>query len=151
MNDLPAKTSTRELARQYEDAETVYSVLQGVSRGGPWEPPEAMRVVSVMGSIVLDYRQAELPLGVTTLDCAVYMGSVEIILPSDVDLELTGSVFLGSVETKNGEDGFSWRRVRERLVGGRREPELEPDEEYERPLLSVDCSGLMGSVEVKLA
>ena len=30
------------------------------------------------------------------------------------------------------------------------QPEPEADEEYERPLLSVDCSGVLGSVEVKL-
>ena len=53
---------------------------------------------------------------------------------------MTGSVFLGSVETKG----------RTSRLEHREEPELEADDEYERPLLSVDCSGLMGSVEIKL-
>lgn len=106
-----------------------------------------MRTVSVLGSIVLDYRDADLPLGVTEVDCAVFLGSVEIIVPSDVDVELTGSIFLGSVETKGGKDRRNWlRRARERLVGEGPEPEGE----YERPLLSVDCSGVLGNVEVKL-
>jgi hypothetical protein len=84
---------------------------------------------------------------VTEVDCQVYFGSVEIIVPPNVDVELTGSVFLGSVETTGGGGGRSWlRRARERLVG--RDP--EPEEEYERPLLSVDCVGVAGSVEVKL-
>lgn len=145
MNDLPAKRSTGELARSYEEDETVYSVLRSVTRLGPWEPPETMRLVSVMGHIVLDYQAAELPLGVTEVDCQVFAGSVEIIVPPDVDVELTGSVFLGSVETKSGRGRWR-RRARELLLG--EEPEAE--EEYERPLLSVNCSGAMGSVEVKL-
>ena len=111
MNDLPAKPSSGELAERYEDAETVYSVLRSVTRRGPWEPPETMRLVSVLGSIVLDYRDADLPLGVTEVECEVFLGSVEVIVPPDVDVEPTGSVFLGSVETKGGM-GRSNRRHR---------------------------------------
>jgi hypothetical protein len=147
VNDLPAKPSSGALAKRYQDAETVYSVLGSIARRDRWEPPETMRTVSVLGSIVLDYRDADLPLGVTAVDCQVFLGSVEIIVPSDVDVELTGSVFLGSVETKGGKGRLNWlRRAGERLVG--QEPEAEED--YERPLLSVDCSGVMGSVQVKL-
>ena len=51
------------------------------------------------------------------------------------------------METKSGKGPHNWlRRAQERLVG----KERELDEDYERPLLSVDCSGVMGSVEVKL-
>lgn len=148
MDDSPAKRPTEALARSEATAESVYAVLGSVSRRDPWEPPETMRAVSIMGSIVLDYRDADLPLGTTVLDCQVFMGSVEIIVPPDVDVELIGSVFLGSVETRGGSSRLRWlRRARERLLG----PEPEPEDEYERPLLSVDCSGLMGSVEVKLS
>jgi predicted membrane protein len=147
VNDLPAKPSSGALSERYEHAETVYSVLGSTARRGPWKPPETMRTVSVLGSTVLDYRDADLPLGVTEVDCQVFLGSVEIVVPSNVDVELTGSVFLGSVETKSGKGPHNWlRRARERLVG----QETEPEEGYERPLLSVDCSGVMGSVEVKL-
>ena len=105
MNDLPAEPSPRTLAERYEPAETIYSVLGSATRRGPWEPPQTMRTVSVLGSLVLDYRDADLPLGVTEVDCAVFLGSVEIIVPSDVDVELTGSVLLGGVETKGGKSG----------------------------------------------
>ena len=147
MNDLPAKPSSSTLAERYEHAETVYSVLGSAARRGPWKPPETMRAVSVLGSIVLDYREADLPLGVTEVDCQVFLGSLEIVVPSDVDVELTGSVFLGSVETKSGKGRRHWLlRARDRLVG----QEPRQAEDYERPLLSVDCSGVIGSVKVKL-
>jgi hypothetical protein len=147
VKDLPTKPTSGALAKRYQDAETVYSVLGSTARRGRWEPPETMRTLSVLGSIVLDYGDADLPLGVTEVDCQVFLGSVEIIVPSDVDVELTGSVFLGSVDTKGGKGPLNWlRRAGRRLVG--QEPEAE--EVYERPLLSVDCSGFLGSVQVKL-
>ncbi len=147
VSDLPAKSSSAALARRYEDPETVYSVLRSVTRLGPWEPPEKMRLVSVLGNIVLDYREADLPLGVTAVDCEVFLGNVEVIVPPGVDLELTGSVFLGNVETKDGTGRLDWRRrPQERLMG----PELESEQEYERPLLIVHCSGVMGNVEIRL-
>lgn len=108
-----------------------------------------MRVVSVLGSIVLDYREADLPLGVTAVDCQVILGSVEILVPRDVDLELTGSVLLGSVETRDEAEEIEVSPlVRERLGLPEHDPQ---EEESERPVLSVDCSGVLGSVEIKLA
>ena len=132
---------------RYADARTVYSVLGSVTRRDSWEPPEAMRAVSVLGSIVLDYRNAELPLGVTMLDCVVYLGSVEIVVPPDVDVELTGSVLLGSVDAKSQPSRSNWiRRAKQRLLG----EGDERDSDDERPLLSIDCSGLLGSVSVRV-
>ena len=125
----PTTTATVAAMPVTATTTTLYSVLQSTARRGPWEPPERMRLVSVMGNIVLDYRDAELPLGETTVECLVVMGSVEIIVPPDVDVELTGSVFLGAVETKGAAIP----------VRGR-----ERDEEEERPLLTVVCSGTMG-------
>lgn len=64
-------------------------------------------------------------------------------MPSNVDVEVKGSVFLGSVGTKGSRARLDWlRQAREGLAG--RKPEAEEDDE--RPLLSVDCSGIMGSV-----
>jgi hypothetical protein len=147
VNDLPVKPPSGVPTDHYDDTESVYAVLGNVARRERWEPPETMRALSVLGSIVLDYRGADLPLGVTALDCQVFLGSVKIIVPSDVDVELTGSILLGSVETKGSKSRLTWlRRAREQLVG----PDPEPDDDYERPLLSVDCSGIMGSVEIKL-
>jgi hypothetical protein len=148
MNALPTKRPSADPTPLHDDEETVYSVLRSVTRFGPWEPPETMRLVSVMGHIALDYQEADLPLGVTEVECQVFMGSVEITVPDDVDVELTGSVFMGSVETTGGNGRGRWRRrAREFLLG---EGPDERDEKVERPLLSVHCSGAMGSVDVKL-
>lgn len=130
-----------------EEGETVVAVLQSSARRGPWTPPERMRVVSVLGSVVLDYREADLPAGITEVDCAVYLGSVAILVPPDVDVELTGSVLLGSMETK---DDAEMARAREHLRARTGGAPADRAPESERPLLSVDCAGVMGSVAVRL-
>lgn len=137
---VPTRRSSGWLADRDDGAEVVHAVLRSTTWRGPWEPPELMRVVSVLGSVVLDYRDAELPLGETVVECAVYLGNVEIILPPDVDLELSGSVLLGNVESGSDEP---WPR--ERRVGP------GADREEERPLLRVECSGVMGNVEVRVS
>lgn len=132
MSDVPAKRPRSEVTTPVDDAKTAVAVLNSTALRVTWEPPELQQVVSVLGNVVVDYRDADIPLGVTGVDCAVYLGNVEILVPEDVDVELTGTVFLGNVELKGG------RRRRD-------------DESEERPLLSIDCSGLMGSVLVKLS
>lgn len=147
MKDSPARPSFRALGRRDDDAERVTSVLGSITRSGSWEPPEVMRALSVLGHIVLDYRDAELPPGVTMLTCDVLLGSVEVLVPPEVDVELSGSVVLGSVETKDDLDRLEAPpHLAERLA----ERDVAGDDEPERPLLCIECRGALGSVEVKL-
>lgn len=155
MDDLTTRRSDSALEHGNEDVESLTSVLRSITRTGIWEPPETMHVVSVLGSVKLDFEDAELLDGVTAVDCEVYLGNIEIVVPSDVDLEISGSVFLGSVETKDGRGRFDWRDGVRRALGRiRNDPSHdgpdEPDEDDERPLLSIDCSGVMGNVEITL-
>jgi hypothetical protein len=130
VTDLPAERPPSDVARRLDEGEAVTAVLGSRALRVSWEPPRLQQVVSVLGNVVVDYRDADLPPGITALDCSVYLGNIEIHLPDDVHLELTGSVFLGNVETK-----------------GVQAP-AEPGEE--RPLVSIDCSGWMGNIEVRL-
>lgn len=146
VDDPPHGLPPGGVPARYADSPTLYSVLGSVTRRDCWVPPESMQAVSVLGSIVLDYRNADLPLGVTILDCVVYLGSVEIVVPPDVDVELTGSVLLGSVDAKAEPSRRHWlRRAKERLLG-----EGDDRDPEERPLLSIDCAGFLGSVVVRV-
>jgi hypothetical protein len=133
VNDPPVRRPSAEIVERIE-SESVSAVLRSATWRGPWEPPESMTAVSVLGNVVLDYREADLPPGRTDLECEVYLGNIEIFVPRGVQLELSGSVFLGAVETTGGSAG----------------PGPAPDDERERPLLCIECSGFMGNVEVKL-
>lgn len=133
MSDVPSKRPHAGVTTRVDDGDSITAVLGSRSVHVTWQPPELQQVVSVLGNVVLDYRDADLPLGITGVDCAVYLGNVEILVPEDVDVEITGSVFLGNLETK-----------------GRRGPAPSDDDGDERPLLCIDCSGLMGSVVVRL-
>jgi len=129
MNDLPARRPASEVTTRAA-ADSITSVLGQRTVSVSWEPPELQDVVSVLGNVVLDYRDADFPPGATGIDCAVYLGNVEVRLPDDVELEISGTVFLGQVETK-----------------GEMAPR-EPGEE--RPLVYIAVSGWMGNVLVRL-
>lgn len=146
MSPLPTRPSPRELADAESDARdaTVFAVLQSRVWRGPWSPPPWMHVMSVLGSVVLDYRDAELLLGETALRCDVVLGSVEILVPPDVDVEVTGAVVLGSVETRDADEDL------DALPPGARPAEPDAEPEGERPLLHVHCAGALGSVTIRL-
>ena len=71
------------------------ALMGGVSRRGPWSPSDSSRVYAVMGGVELDFREAELPPGVTDIKVRVFMGHVEIIVPPEVDIEADGLALMG--------------------------------------------------------
>jgi hypothetical protein len=107
--------------------ERALAVLGSLVRRGEWRPPRSMHVVSVMGSVELDFREALLPTGVTDVDVFTLMGSVVIFVPPTLAVEMTGGAVLGSFEHAS------------------RAP-VTPDPE--RPILRVRGVAVMGSVEI---
>jgi hypothetical protein len=75
-------------------------VFGSVERTGPWTVPAQMTARVVCGSLELDLRDAKLTSHVTTIDVRVTMGSVEIVVPPGVEVEVAASSVLGSVEER---------------------------------------------------
>lgn len=114
---------------------TLVAIMSGVKRSGEWMPPDVLHVVAVMGGVELDFRRAVLPPGVTELRIAAVMGGVNIIVPRDVDVEVTATAFLGGVDqAPPGEEPAATDALPER-----------------RPLLVVGGFAIMGGINVKLA
>jgi hypothetical protein len=111
----------------WPETETVFAVLSGAERKGAWEPPEALRVVSILGGARLDFREADLLEGVTEIEIFTVMGGVEITVPPDVDVDARGLGVMG---------GFA--HVRHRAA------------ETDAPCLRIRGFALMGGVEIKL-
>ena len=110
-----------------EDRELFLAILGGSDRAGPWEPPAELRIVAVMGGAKLDFREADLLEGLTEVHIVACMGGVQIIVPPDIHVDMTGFGFLG---------GFgSLRRT-------------APDRDS--PMLRVRGFALMGGVDVKV-
>jgi hypothetical protein len=121
----PARFYDLAPAGQTAPEERLLSVFSGVVRKGRWTPPARLRVVAVMGSVELDFREARLA-PVTEIRADAVMGSVEITVPPGVEVQVRATAFLGAVEDKS----------------------ITPDEP-DAPVLLVTGAALAGSVEVK--
>jgi hypothetical protein len=63
--------------------------------------PRELDVRVFWGSVVLDFRDASLGSGTTTLDVRVTMASLEIILPPWLPIDVDVSSFAGNVEERH--------------------------------------------------
>src|SRR5262249_55446520 len=109
--DLPAIAPTRVLqptqigqpvagAVVRQPIRTSVSIMSGVERKGFWRGDEESLAVSVMGSCKLDLRGAAISAPVTTINAYSVMGSVDVIVPFGVEVELEGIAIMGSKEAK---------------------------------------------------
>jgi hypothetical protein len=126
LEDLPAP---RRAAEPHEEAPpparrggVVVAILGGASRGGRWMPPAHLNVVSLMGGTALDFREAVIPRGGTTIDVMCVMGGVEITVPPGLPVQVDGLGLMGAFEDRtSGFDIDDKPRLRIRgvaLMGG---------------------------------
>lgn len=73
----------------------VLSFFGAQKREGAWEVPRELRVACCMGSVELDLREAILADGETVIEVIALMGSVEILLPPGVRVDLEGDALGG--------------------------------------------------------
>lgn len=76
------------------------SVFGSLKKRGDWEPSPRTRVISVFSECELDFRDARIAPGVTTIDVSAVFASVRVIVPPGVSVECDGSAFMGSFEDK---------------------------------------------------
>jgi len=132
--------------------ETISAVFSSTARRGEWLPAEEVRVRACFGNVNLDFTQALLAPGVTTLETLALFGSIEITVPADLEVELAASAVLGSVEQRD-----SGGRVRRfiadqirRVTGQTPAPSYSPDPDEEAPVLRIEGRALFGSIVVKV-
>lgn len=73
-------------------------MLGHVERRGRWTVPRNLKLRVFWGNAELDFRDASLASGTTTLDLGVLMGNIEIIVPPGLAVDCDVSSFMGSVE-----------------------------------------------------
>ena len=78
----------------------VFSVFASVKKRGDWEPAEHIRAMALFGELVLDFREARLGPGVTTVELSAVFGTARIIVPPGLHVECEGSAFLGEFTQK---------------------------------------------------
>lgn len=124
------KRATPDLpASRIRPSDLAFALFGETTRAGHWIPARQTNAVAVMGSAVLDLREAQFGPGETAISAFAVMGSVEIIAPPGLYVECGGSAVMGTFEEQ-------------RQVAA---TPFSPD----APLLRVDGFALMGSVEIK--
>ena len=105
----------------------VVALFGGNSRRGRWVPARKTLSLALMGGVVLDFREARLPPGVTEVRVLAVMGGVEIVVAPGTWVESDGLAIMGGFENLD-------------------EHPVRPDPGD--PVIRVRGLAIMGSVEV---
>ena len=94
-------------------------VIGEVMRKGRWRIAESTRVVMGIGDCELDLRQAELDGDEVTVTIVQVIGDTKIVVPHNVDVELSGLLLIGGKSDTAPEEDLapSAPRVRIRVYG----------------------------------
>ena len=114
--------------------DSIVSVFGSANRSGVWHVPTQLQVFSMLGEVTLDLTSAVLPGMDTELRCNAVLGSVTIIVPDALHVDVNGTGVLGEFETKDKRKGQNKRRT------------PAPN----APTVRITGVALLGSVEVKV-
>jgi len=74
------------------------AIMSGAQRMGRWVVPRTYVGVAVMGGIELDLRDAQFSEPEVTIHAYTLMGGIEITVPEDIDVDVSGIAFMGGFD-----------------------------------------------------
>ena len=83
------------------DTKRTRVVMSSIERRGRWSVPRNLDLRVLWGNAELDFRDASLGPGVTTIHVRVFMGNVEVVLPPNLGIDVDVSSFAGSVTERH--------------------------------------------------
>jgi hypothetical protein len=98
-HDLPAVPVTRSA----RETSWILAILGSARRDGRWRIARQTGVVALMGGCSLDLRQAFIEGSEVTITVLALMGSVRIIVPREIPVEVEGLAILGSKKSRLGD------------------------------------------------
>jgi uncharacterized protein DUF1707 len=128
LDDLPSRTTAAPPATPSGEVSHIVAILSGATRKGSWTVPPAMNVVTILGGVELDFREATLPAGEITLSAVCVLGGMEITVPPEMHVIDNGVAILGGREVTADSD-----------------ESVQPG----APVLRISGFCLLGGVEVK--
>jgi hypothetical protein len=81
------------------------AILGGFSRKGDWVVPREFTAVAILGGGEIDMREARFAEPVVTIHAVTIMGGIEITVPEDVTVQVTGVGIMGAFEHTSMGDG----------------------------------------------
>jgi hypothetical protein len=106
----------------------ILAILSGATRKGAWHVEPVMDIVTVLGGVELDFREAVLPGQEVNLTVTCVLGGVEITVPPEMRVIDSGSAVLGGRE-----------------IAGDSDESRRPD----APVLRISGTCVLGGLEVK--
>ena len=142
VSDLPAVAATAQPATtasatsstalvpasSVRETDRIVAIMGGTTRKGGWTPPRVLKVTSMMGGVVLDFREARLAAGITEVRVTTIMGGLHVIVPPGLSVEVSGTAIMGGFDHVD-----------------RAPAAPEPD----RPALHIHGLAIMGGVHVE--
>lgn len=88
--------------------------FSSVTKEGHWAPGPLIESMTIMGTVKLDLREAEIPAEGLEMDVNAILGTVEIILPPGIGADVDCIAMLGDVSDKShaGAPGAPHIRIR---------------------------------------
>jgi Cell wall-active antibiotics response 4TMS YvqF/Domain of unknown function (DUF1707) len=83
------------------DRKTLTVMFSHMERTGHWVVPRHLELKSLFGVVVLDFRDASIAAGVTTLDIAATFGNIELLLPPWLSIDVDVASLGGTVEERH--------------------------------------------------
>jgi hypothetical protein len=74
------------------------AIMSGARRRGSWVLPRSYVAVAVMGGVELDLREARFSEPEVTVHAYALMGGVEITVPEDIEVDVSGIAFMGGFD-----------------------------------------------------
>lgn len=90
---------------QVRDHEFVGAILGGADRKGRWIPARNSWVVAVCGGAEIDLREAVFPPGVTEIRIFAFWGGVDVIVPPNVEVDVSGAALLAGFGIEGEMEG----------------------------------------------
>ncbi|HEY3803383.1 MAG TPA: ATP-binding protein [Kofleriaceae bacterium] len=114
MTDHPYRTSEEPPLEH----DTILVKLGSVERNGPWTVARNLDVRVFWGNAELDFREAILAPGTTTIHVQVKMGNLELIVPEQLAVEVSVSSVVGNVQDhREGRGNIDPNLPKLRIVG----------------------------------
>ena len=94
------KSSWRINSRVPRENQSFFSILGSSNRTGRWQPARSLTCFTMLGSIRLDFREAEFPDGGIRINTGCILGSLDIVIPPGINIDLSGIPLLGHFDNK---------------------------------------------------
>jgi hypothetical protein len=94
--DLPSPVVPAPQPLRERPVSSTVVVLSGVERSGVWRIAETSSLLVAVGSCKLDLRRATIAARLTRIEVRVVFGSLEVIVPHGVEVELEATSILSS-------------------------------------------------------